>query len=62
MKGEAEAEIAALLGAQFRQTVEVVRDDLLAAFVATPDACVTFVDVEGVALALGFSTFETAIA
>ena len=62
MNGEAEAEIAALLGAQFRQTVEVVRDDLLAAFVATPDAFVTFVDVEGVALALGFSTFETAIA
>ena len=69
MNSGAEAEIVALSGARFQQTVVVGCGSLLVAFVATPAASEAFVDIAGVALAFeafvvvfDFSTSGTAIA
>ena len=69
MNSGAEAEIAALPGARFQQTVEVGCGSLLVAFVANPAASEAIVDIAGVVQAFAefvevfdFSTSGTAIA
>ena len=69
MNSGAEAEIAALPGARFQQTVVVDFGSLLVAFVATSAESEAFVDFAGVAqtfeafvVMFGFSTSGTDIA